>query len=128
MIDTLASQLGEETLARLVAAFYRRVKEDGLIGPLYPPEDWEGSERRLRDYLIYRFGGPDRYVRERGHPRLRARHMPFRIGIAERDRWLLLMDEAIAETALPEAPAEVMRGFFAQLADFMRNVPEAPAS
>ncbi len=124
MIDTLHDQLGEDTLARLVAAFYRRVREDEVIGPLYPPDDWAGAEQRLRDYLIYRFGGADRYVRERGHPRLRARHLPFRIGVAERDRWLQLMDEAIGETGIPEAPAAAMRGFFAQIADFMRNVPE----
>jgi truncated hemoglobin YjbI len=54
--------IGEEGFTRLVSAFYRQVFEDDIIGPMYPKEDREGSERRLRDFLIYRFGGPQRYM------------------------------------------------------------------
>jgi hemoglobin len=104
-----------------VAAFYRRVRVDDLLGPLYPPDDWEGSEKRLRDFLVYRFGGSDRYIQERGYPRLRGRHMPFRIGLAERDRWLDLMGAAMKETQVPEDVAPVIGEFFAQVADMMRN-------
>lgn len=114
-------QLGEAGIAAMVAAFYRRVRVDDLIGPMYPADDWEGSEARLRDFLIYRCGGPPRYIEERGHPRLRMRHFPFSIGEAERDRWLALMTEAMDETATPEPSREILAGFFAQTADFMRN-------
>ena len=105
----------------MVAAFYRRVREDEVIGPLYPQEDWAGAEKRLADFLIYRFGGSPAYIDERGHPRLRMRHMPFAIGVAERDRWLELMAAAMAEVAIPQPQAETLRAFFAQVADFMRN-------
>ena len=121
MLEAIHARLGEEGLTRLVAAFYRRVRTDDVIGPLYPPDDWEHAEQRLRDFLIYRFGGSDRYIQERGHPRLRGRHMPFSIGVAERDRWLELMGAAMKETNVPEDVAPVLGEFFAQVADMMRN-------
>lgn len=124
MLEKLHERLGEEGLTNLVAAFYRRVRTDDVIGPLYPPDDWEEAEKRLRDFLIYRFGGSDRYLQERGHPRLRGRHMPFSIGLAERDRWLELMGQAMRETEVPEDLAPVMAEFFAQVADMMRNRAE----
>lgn len=124
MLEKLHERLGEEGLTNLVAAFYRRVRTDDVIGPLYPPDDWEEAEKRLRDFLIYRFGGSDRYLQERGHPRLRGRHMPFSIGLAERDRWLDLMGQAMRETQVPEDLAPVMAEFFAQVADMMRNRAE----
>ncbi len=113
--------LGEEGFARLVAAFYRRVRADDLIGSMYPPDDWEGAERRLADFLIFRFGGSDRYLQERGHPRLRMRHVPFSIGEAERDRWLALMEAAMDEVGVVGEARESLAAFFAQVADFMRN-------
>ena len=120
--------LGEEGFGSLVAAFYRRVRTDAIIGPMYPDDDWEGSEKRLRDFLIFRFGGSDRYLIERGHPRLRMRHTPFRIGEAERDRWLELMDAAMDEVALGGQARPQLAAFFAMVADAMRNQPdESPA-
>jgi hemoglobin len=113
--------LGENGFNRLVAAFYRRVREDDLIGPMYPPDDWEGAEKRLADFLIFRFGGSARYVEERGHPRLRMRHVSFAIGEAERDRWLELMSGAMDEVALAGAARANLGAFFDQVADFMRN-------
>ncbi|CAN5832747.1 globin [soil metagenome] len=124
MLEKLHERMGEEGLTNLVAAFYRRVRTDDVIGPLYPPDDWEEAEKRLRDFLIYRFGGSDRYIQERGHPRLRGRHMPFSIGLAERDRWLDLMGQAMQETKVPEDLAPIMAEFFAQVADMMRNRQE----
>ena len=114
----------EQVFYDLVAAFYRRVREDDLIGPMYPDTDWEGAEQRLRDFLIYRFGGSDRYIQERGHPRLRMRHAPFSIGIAERDRWLEIMNAAMEETNVPGSIKLDLKVFFEQVADFMRNVEE----
>jgi hemoglobin len=105
----------------LVSGFYSRVKEDELLSPMYPHDDWEGAEERLRDFLIYRFGGSDRYIQRRGHPRLGMRHAPFSIGLSERDRWLLLMNQAVQELELPDSRREVLMGFFEHVAEFLRN-------
>ena len=115
----MGCDIDEEKITELVAAFYRRVRKDELIGPMYPPNDWDGAEKRLRDFLIYRFGGSDRYIQERGHPRLGMRHMPFEIGIAERDRWLSLMNEAIDETGVPNSNVLEIKTFFQQVANFL---------
>lgn len=113
--------LGESGFEQLVAAFYRRVRQDDLIGPMYPPDEWEAAERRLADFLIFRFGGSQRYILQRGHPRLRMRHFPFSIGEPERDRWLKLMGEAMDELAVGAEARDWLEKFFAQVADAMRN-------
>lgn len=113
--------IGEDGFTRLVAAFYRRVPHDDILGAMYPPHEIAAAEKRLRDFLIYRFGGPPRYIEERGHPRLRARHMPFRIDQAARDRWMQLMNKAFAEAALPPEAENLLRAFFDQTSTFMIN-------
>ena len=113
--------VGEDGFNRLVAAFYRRVRSDDLLGPMYPPQDMAGAELRLRDFLIFRFGGPHRYIAARGHPRLRMRHGPFTIGRAARDRWVQLMEQSLAEADLPPAAAVTLRRFFLSTATFMIN-------
>jgi hemoglobin len=118
-------EIGEEGFARLIAAFYRRVPQDDILGPMYPHEDLAGAEERLRDFLIFRFGGPQRYIEERGHPRLRMRHARFAIGSAARDRWMQLMNQAIEEAALPVEAVEVLRPFFAGTATFLINQAES---
>jgi len=121
------SILGEDGFARLVAAFYRRVETDDILGPMYRDsteragETLADAERRLLDFLIYRFGGPARYIERRGHPRLRARHAPFVIDRAAADRWVALMDDAMAETQVPADAAAAMRPFFAHAAELMIN-------
>ncbi len=119
--SVVARELGHEGIGRLVAAFYRRMREDELVGSMYPDDDWDGSEERLRDFLRFRLLGDPVYQLKRGHPRLRGRHMPFTIGEAERDRWLEIMDAAMEDSAVSEAARAVLRPFFAQVADFMRN-------
>src|SRR5581483_9429664 len=106
------SAIGEEGFRRLVAAFYRRIPGDDLLGPLYPAEDFVGAEKRLRDFLIFRFGGPSTYLEERGHPRLRMRHGPFPIGQAQMDRWVAVMERALEEAGLPVRAREMLRQFF----------------
>ena len=115
------SIIGEEGFARLIAAFYRQVPNDDVLGPMYPEHDREGAEQRLRDFLIFRFGGPQRYIEQRGHPRLRARHLPFRINQTARDRWLQLMNNAFASASLPEEVEHQLRSFFEQTSTFMIN-------
>jgi hemoglobin len=113
--------IGEDGFARLVRAFYVQVPTDDVLGPMYPMDDLPGAEVRLRDFLVGRFGGPMRYVEQRGHPRLRQRHAPFAIDDRARDRWIALMTRALDETALqPDADA-VLRAFFDATATFMIN-------
>jgi hemoglobin len=113
--------IGEAGFARLIAAFYRQVPGDDILGPMYPRDDLAGAEQRLRDFLVGRFGGPQRYVEERGHPRLRARHLPFAIDERASGRWLQLMDRALVETALPPEVDATLREFFAAVAAMMIN-------
>jgi hemoglobin len=115
--------IGSEGFERLVAAFYRQVPSDDVLGPMYPADDLSGAEQRLRDFLIYRFGGPPVYIEQRGHPRLRMRHAPFPIGPTARDRWFQLMNRALDESQLPDEVQQLMRAFFAAMATFMINRP-----
>jgi len=115
------SQIGDEGFARLIAAFYRQVPQDDILGPLYPADDLAAAEQRLRDFLVYRFGGPERYIARRGHPRLRARHLPFAIDQAARDRWMQLMNNALQEAALPAEAEQILRAFFDHMSTFVIN-------
>lgn len=123
MIDegAIYARVGEEGFAALVRAFYAQVPDDEILGALYPAEDLAGAEERLRDFLVGRFGGPARYIEQRGHPRLRMRHAPFWIDQRARDRWMALMNRALDTVALPTDVTSVLRSFFEQTATFMIN-------
>jgi len=116
--------VGHEGFERLVSAFYQQVPGDDLLGPMYPAQDLSGAEQRLRDFLIYRFGGPPLYIAERGHPRLRMRHAAFPIGQLARDRWLQLMGRAVDQAGLPDEVQQLLRVFFASTATFLMNRSE----
>lgn len=126
--ENLYALIGEDGFVRLVRAFYSQVPQDDILGPMYPEHERQAAEVRLRDFLIYRFGGPQRYVEQRGHPRLRARHLPFRIDHAARDRWIHLMNNAFAEAALASAAEQMLRSFFDQMSTFMINSAESTPS
>jgi hemoglobin len=113
--------IGEEGFRRLIAAFYSQVPGDPILGPMYPANDLAGAEERLRDFLIFRFGGPPDYLDKRGHPRLRMRHAPFAVTEAARDRWMLLMNNAFAQAGLPSEAEHTLRQFFDSTATFMIN-------
>lgn len=118
--------IGSEGFTALCSNFYAQIPEDPILGPMYPEQDWEGAEKRLRDFLIYRFGGPPTYIEERGHPRLRMRHMPFVIDQAARDRWVEFMTKALAETeSIPEEVRRRLEEFLADVATFLINRPPA---
>jgi len=116
--------VGEDGLRGLVAAFYRQVADDDILGPMYPKEDLQGAEQRLADFLIYRFGGPPTYIEQRGHPRLRMRHAPFAIGKAARDRWVELMNRALEQSRFSGDVDRLLREFFDSTATFMLNRPD----
>lgn len=113
--------LGAEKLTAIVAGFYRRVPDDPILGPMYPRHDLAGAEARLRSFLIYRFGGPPDYLRERGHPRLRMRHLPFAIDRQARDRWMELMMASIAEQGVAPELREYLERFLGGIATFLVN-------
>lgn len=115
---------GVTGIREMVAAFYRLVPADELLGPMYPENDMEGATERLTEFLLFRLGASTRYMETRGHPRLRMRHVPFKIGIAERDRWLDLMFAAMDEVKTPASARFFLDHFFAQIADFLRNTSE----
>ena len=79
------------------------------------------ARERLFMFLCGWLGGPDCYIEKHGHPRLRMRHMPFAIGIKERDQWLACMDQAMGETEVPNGLRERLKNSFFQTADWMRN-------
>ena len=119
--DSIYAAVGEAGLRQLVAHFYRRIPNDDVIGPMYPPEDLAQAQRRLADFLIYRFGGPQTYLAERGNPKLKMRHMPFTVTPAARDRWVQLMDAALDESGWSADATEVARLFLHQTATFLIN-------
>ncbi|WP_284782268.1 globin [Corynebacterium rhinophilum] len=97
---------GAPTFERLVHGFYDQVKEDDVIGPMYPDQDWESAEQRLTWFLIQYWGGPQHFSENRGHPRLRMRHATFPIDMEAHDRWLELMGkslDSIEEDTIPPA-------------------------
>lgn len=123
-IGMIYDEVGEEAIRGLVSVFYKQVPNDDLLGPMYPKDDMEGAEKRLADFIIFRLGGPDMYLQERGHPRLRMRHMPFKIGLAERNRWMQMMQLAMDEVAFPESIKPKLLAFFGMVADAMVNKAE----
>lgn len=119
------SVIGEEGFERLIAAFYKQVPHDEILAPMYAGRDLGEAEQRLRDFLVVRFGGPARYLEQRGHPRLRMRHMPFPIDQQARDRWIQLMTAALDHAQLPSDADQVLRAFFASTATFLINRGES---
>lgn len=119
--QTVYELIGADGFARLVDGFYRRVADDPVLRPLYPEADLAPAARRLRLFLEQRFGGPGTYSAERGHPRLRQRHSPFRIDAAARDVWVRQMLAALDEAAIPDPAYTVLREYFEQTATAMIN-------
>ncbi len=114
---------GDEFFRQLVGAFYDRVERDEILRPMYP-EDLTESKRTLELFLVQYWGGPRTYLDERGHPRLRMRHAPFRITKRARDAWLMAMTGALEEVAgsLDEEVLEEFREYFSMAATSLRNV------
>lgn len=111
---------GDETFQRLVDVFYARVEADADLRAIFPGDLEEGKRYQFL-FLTQYWGGPTRYVEERGHPRLRMRHMPYRITPALRDAWVKYMLEAIYEAGIREPALGMMREYFERGATFMVN-------
>jgi hemoglobin len=112
---------GEPTFRKLVEEFYAGVANDPLLRPLYPEADLRPAADRLALFLMQYWGGPNTYSAQRGHPRLRIRHAPFRVGPAERDAWLGHMRRAVDSLDLPQEQASVLWDYLERAAHFMIN-------
>ncbi|CAB4908730.1 MAG: globin [Actinobacteria bacterium] len=117
---------GEPVFRALVAHFYAGVRSDPVLAPLYPQDDWDGAEERLRGFLEQYWGGPTTYSQQRGHPRLRMRHAPFAIGGRERDAWLHHMRAAVDSLALPAEQDATLWGYLEMAARSMQNRWDEP--
>lgn len=115
---------GEPTFRKLVAEFYAGVATDPLLRPMYPEEDLGPAAERLTLFLMQYWGGPSTYSAQRGHPRLRMRHAPFRVGPAERDAWLRHMRRAVDSLNLPVEQDATLWSYLERAAFFMVNTFE----
>ena len=118
---------GEPAVRTLVDRFYDLMDLEPAYAGLRAlhPSTLDGSRDKLNWFLCGWLGGPDHYVERFGHPRLRARHLPYAIGIRERDQWLACMRQAMTECAVdPGLAARLAESFF-NTADWMRNRPSA---
>lgn len=117
---------GADTFAALTARFYQEVAKDEIVRPLYPEEDLAPAERRMRMFLEQYWGGPHTYSQERGHPRLRMRHQPYKIGPLERDAWLRCMFvaiDSIDEQTLDAPHRKALVDYMTMAADSLMNSP-----
>ena len=112
---------GEPTFRALVARFYAGVREDPVLRPMYPADDWAGAEDRLALFLQQYWGGPRTYSENRGHPRLRMRHAPFAIDAAARDAWLRHMRDAVDSLELDPEQDATLWGYLQMAAQSMQN-------
>ena len=124
-MDSLYDQVGGDAVFHaIVDRFYEGVAMDPILRPLYPEEDLSGARERLSGFLIQYWGGPGTYSEQRGHPRLRMRHMPFKVNPDARDRWLTHTRAALDSLALPPLHEEAIWDHLERAAYAMVNTFE----
>lgn len=120
---------GHEFFAKLVARFYEGVRNDSVLAPMYPADEMDEAQRRLLMFMEQYWGGPQTYGEERGHPRLRMRHMDFAIDAEARDRWLTHMHDAILEMKMEDSELEnQLWMYLVGAAHAMQNIDDTPGS
>lgn len=137
-VSSLFSRLQQQSgdaigfFTRLVDVFYAGVATDEVLLPMYPEQpDLTGARHRLSLFLVQYWGGPNTYMEERGHPKLRMRHFPFHVGPLERDRWLFHMAaavETVCDDSVPDGVAEELMAYFVPSAEHLRNDTGLPIS
>ncbi|GAA4422946.1 globin [Georgenia halophila] len=116
---------GHAAFSRLVHRFYQGVRQDEVLAPMYPQDDWEGAEERLTMFLEQYWGGPTTYSERRGHPMLRRRHLPFEVTTEARDRWLTHMRAGVEELELPQDLENVLWDYLERAAHAMVNTADS---
>ncbi len=125
--DAFYAQVGgHDTFVRLVDRFYAGVAQDPVLAPMYPPDELPAARRRLTMFLEQYWGGPTTYSAERGHPRLRMRHAPFRVDADARDRWLAHMRDAVDALDLPPMHHAVLWDYLERAAHSLVNTASHP--
>lgn len=117
---TWYEKIGEKKIKELVQYFYAEVEHDDILRPMYP-DDLDGAEERLFLFLIQYLGGPTTYSEKRGHPRLRMRHLEFKVDGKSISRWLGLMNKAMGKVNFEEDEQAFLRAYFSKTAMFMKN-------
>ena len=112
---------GKNFFINLVTDFYKGVKEDQILRPMYPEDDFDGAIERLSLFLMQYWGGPSTYSEQRGHPRLRMRHMPFAIDFKARDAWLTHMQSALKNQKLNSELETKIWNYLSMAANSMVN-------
>jgi hemoglobin len=115
---------GHETFVKLVDVFYEGVAADEVLRPMYPDADLAPARRRMLMFLEQYWGGPTTYSQERGHPRLRMRHAPFKVNPEARDRWLQHMHTAVESLELVPAQEGILWDYLDRAAQSMLNTFE----
>jgi hemoglobin len=114
---------GHPAFDAIVSRFYEIVATDPVLRPLYPEADLGPAKWRLLMFLEQYWGGPHSYSHLRGHPRMRMRHAPYRIGVAEHDAWLAAMERAIAESTLTTDQRDILWNYLVMAAGTLVNSP-----
>jgi hemoglobin len=117
---SLYDKIGPEKLKKLIHDFYIEIRKDDLLRPMYK-DDFEGAENRLFLFIIQYLGGPDTYNQQRGHPRLRSRHVVFPINEEAKQNWLNNMKHALDVSEIAAGEKEVLWNYFQQTAEFLKN-------
>ncbi|MBX3356696.1 MAG: hypothetical protein KF724_13455 [Phycisphaeraceae bacterium] len=120
---TIYMQLGEEAFWRIARAFYARIEAHPRLRPMFPTDLTEPI-RNQAEFLMQYFGGPHTYSARKGHPRLRLRHMPYRIDLQARNDWVECMRGALADAQIPDDINAAMMRYFENTATFMMNAPD----
>jgi len=118
--ESLYTRLGPDPFWAIARAFYARIEVHPRLRPMFPKE-LDEAIRNQAEFLIQYFGGPPAYSARKGHPRLRMRHMPFRIGLQERNDWVEVMRAALDDAAIPQPDRPAMMAYFEHAATFLMN-------
>lgn len=118
--QSLHDRLGPEPFWAIARAFYARIERHPRLRPMFP-QDLDEATRNQAEFLIQYFGGPAAYSARKGHPRLRMRHMQFRIGLQERNDWVDVMRSALDDAGIPPAERPAMMAYFEHAATFLMN-------
>lgn len=124
-MSSLYDAVGPDVFRRLVDDFYAGVANDPVLRPLYP-EDLEPAKDRLRMFLEQYWGGPQTYSEQRGHPRLRMRHVAWKVGTRERDAWLSHMLPAVARLDVSDEARAAIWDHVERAAHSLVNAPDDP--
>jgi hemoglobin len=120
MQTTYYDRIGNENIKKLIHDFYQEIRNDDLLKPMYK-DDFEGAEQRLYLFMVQYLGGPDLYNQQRGHPKLRMRHMVFPVNEEAKQHWLQNMKTALDKSKIERPEKDYLWNYFQMTANFLKN-------